>query len=192
MAEKKIIIYTSSYLINKGFSVIIKDLNLEIIRKSVYSENELLNAFSDENFNYFVTDAKVLNILQSNNEINILKGLKIIVLGDENSNFPTTLKIVKRIPNNQKKHEIHSDLLEVFEEKPEVLDTTNDISEREREIVKYVALGFTNKEIAEKLFLSVHTVTTHRKNITNKLDIKTISGLTIYAILNGIISIDQA
>jgi DNA-binding NarL/FixJ family response regulator len=191
MAEKKLIIYTSSYLINKGFSVIIKDFNLEIIRKSVYSENELLNAFSDENFDYFVTDTKILNILQSKDEINILKKLKIIVLGDENSNFPTNLKIVKRIPNNQKKHEIHSSLLEVFEEKSEVLDATNDISEREREIVKYVALGFTNKEIAEKLFLSVHTVTTHRKNITNKLDIKTISGLTIYAILNGIISIDE-
>lgn len=190
MAEK-VIIYTSSYLINKGFSVILKDLNLGIISKNIYSENQLLNAFSDENYDYFVTDAKVLNILQSNGEKSILKGLKIIILGNENSNFPTNLNIVKRIPNNQKKHEIHSNILDVFEEKLQVLDIANDISEREREIVKYVALGFTNKEIAEKLFLSIHTVTTHRKNITNKLDIKTISGLTIYAILNGIISIDE-
>lgn len=190
MAEK-VIIYTSSYLINKGFSVILKDLNLGIISKNIYSENQLLNAFSDENYDYFVTDAKVLNILQSNDEKSILKGLKIIILGNENSNFPTNLNIVKRIPNNQKKHEIHSNILDVFEEKLEVLDIANDISEREREIVKYVALGFTNKEIADKLFLSIHTVTTHRKNITNKLGIKTISGLTIYAILNGIISIDE-
>ena len=62
------------------------------------------------------------------------------------------------------------------------------ISERETEILKLVALGFTNKEIGDKLYISVHTVITHRKNITAKLGIKTIPGLTVYAILNGIIS----
>lgn len=62
------------------------------------------------------------------------------------------------------------------------------LSEREREIVELVALGKTNKEISDKLFISPHTVITHRKNITAKLGIKTIAGLTVYAILNGIIS----
>lgn len=66
-----------------------------------------------------------------------------------------------------------------------------DLSEREKTIVKYVAQGLTNKEIAEKLFLSTHTVVTHRKNISNKLGIKSASGLTIYAIVNNIISIDE-
>jgi len=69
--------------------------------------------------------------------------------------------------------------------------TNTNLSEREKEILKYVAMGFTNKEIAEKLFLSVHTVMTHRKNITAKLGIKTISGLTLYAILNGIVSLSD-
>jgi DNA-binding CsgD family transcriptional regulator len=41
------------------------------------------------------------------------------------------------------------------------------------------------------LFLSVHTVTTHRKNITKKLGIKTVSGLTVYALLNKIIKMDD-
>lgn len=66
------------------------------------------------------------------------------------------------------------------------------LSEREKNILREVALGLTNKEIADKLFISVHTVTTHRKNITQKLGIKTASGLTIYAILNGIISIGES
>ena len=66
-----------------------------------------------------------------------------------------------------------------------------DLSEREKTIVKYVAAGMTNKEIADKLFLSAHTVITHRKNIGRKLNIKSASGLTVYAIVSNIISIDE-
>jgi DNA-binding CsgD family transcriptional regulator len=68
-------------------------------------------------------------------------------------------------------------------------DTT--ISDREREIVRLVALGKTNKEIGDELFISPHTVITHRKNITAKLGIKTIAGLTVYAILNGLIEKEE-
>ena len=64
----------------------------------------------------------------------------------------------------------------------------NDIlSPREKEVVKLVSTGFINKEIAEELQISLHTVISHRKNITEKLSIKTVSGLTTYAIMNGII-----
>ena len=65
------------------------------------------------------------------------------------------------------------------------------LSAREITILKHVATGLTNKQIAEKLFLSLHTVTTHRKNIGNKLGIKSVSGLTVYAIVNNIISIED-
>jgi two-component system, NarL family, response regulator NreC len=57
--------------------------------------------------------------------------------------------------------------------------------------VKFVALGLTNKEIADKLYISAHTVITHRKNITRKLGIKTVSGLTIYAIMNNLIALEE-
>lgn len=70
-------------------------------------------------------------------------------------------------------------------------DSSDTLSEREKEIVQLVALGKTNKEISEKLFISPHTVITHRKNITSKLGIKTIAGLTVYAVLNGIIDTDE-
>lgn len=63
-----------------------------------------------------------------------------------------------------------------------------ELSEREREIVCLVAKGLSNKEIADRLCLSVHTVTTHRRNITSKLQIHSTAGLTIFAIVNGLVS----
>ena len=49
----------------------------------------------------------------------------------------------------------------------------------------------TNKEVAEKLFISVNTVLTHRKNISRKLNIHSVSGLTIYAIVNRLVNLDE-
>lgn len=65
-----------------------------------------------------------------------------------------------------------------------------ELTQREKDVLKLVALGHTNKDIGEKLFISVHTVISHRKNITEKLGIKSISGLTVYAILNKLIDPD--
>lgn len=61
------------------------------------------------------------------------------------------------------------------------------LGKREEEIIACVARGMSNKEIAEKLCISVNTVTTHRRNICTKLEIHSPAGLTIYAILNGLI-----
>jgi DNA-binding NarL/FixJ family response regulator len=61
------------------------------------------------------------------------------------------------------------------------------ITDREIEIIRLVAEGLSNKEIAEKLFLSTHTVTTHRKNIMNKLQVNNTAGLVLYAVRNDLI-----
>lgn len=65
------------------------------------------------------------------------------------------------------------------------------LSAREKEVLAEVSKGLTNKEIADKLSISVFTVTTHRKNISQKLGIHSIAGLTVYAVMNRIISVDQ-
>ena len=65
----------------------------------------------------------------------------------------------------------------------------NVLSEREREVLVQVAKGLSNKEIANELCLSTHTVITHRKNIAAKLNIHSTAGLTIYAIANGLVEI---
>ena len=65
------------------------------------------------------------------------------------------------------------------------------LSEREKDIIICVAKGMNNKEIADYLYLSVHTVTTHRRNISNKLQIHTTAGLIIYAIANKLVNIEE-
>lgn len=70
-------------------------------------------------------------------------------------------------------------------------DSAEALSARERDVLACVVRGQTNKEIATSLYISVNTVLTHRKNITRKLGIRSVSGLTIYAIIHGIISIED-
>ena len=65
------------------------------------------------------------------------------------------------------------------------------LSEREREVIRLVAMGLSNKEIADRMFIAVNTVMTHRRNISRKLDIHAAAGLTIYAIVNGIINVED-
>lgn len=65
------------------------------------------------------------------------------------------------------------------------------LTPREREIVVCIVKGMTNKEIASTLFLSTHTVITHRRNITKKLQIHSPSGLTIYAIMNKMVELND-
>lgn len=66
-----------------------------------------------------------------------------------------------------------------------------DLSSREVEVLVLVCKGLTNKEIADKLCIGVTTVITHRKNIQEKTGIKSVSGLTVYAILNNFINADE-
>ena len=70
-------------------------------------------------------------------------------------------------------------------------DEKENLSQREKEIISLVVKGMTNQEIADKLFLSIHTVITHRRNIARKLEIHSATGLTIYAIVNKIVDIDE-
>ncbi|KAA6310930.1 Oxygen regulatory protein NreC [termite gut metagenome] len=64
-----------------------------------------------------------------------------------------------------------------------------DLSAREIEVLALLSKGLINKEIADKLSISLNTVVSHRKNITGKLSIKSVSGLTLYAVMNGYVEI---
>lgn len=66
-----------------------------------------------------------------------------------------------------------------------------ELSSRELDVLIQIVKGLSNKEIADVLCLSAHTVMSHRKNIVRKLDIHSTAGLTIYAIVNGIVNLDN-
>lgn len=70
-------------------------------------------------------------------------------------------------------------------------DSQQVLSQREQDIVRCVAMGMTNKEMADYLYISVHTVITHRRNIAQKLEIHSPAGLTIYAIVNKIVDVNE-
>ena len=66
-------------------------------------------------------------------------------------------------------------------------DDSHDLSEREQDVLVLVAKGLANKEIADRLNISVHTVISHRKNISHKTGIKSVAGLTVYALLHNLL-----
>ena len=98
--------------------------------------------------------------------------------------FKTTIEI------SDSREKIAIKLRQLIEAEEQNAEST-ELSDREKEILVAVAKGLTNKSIAEQFHLSVHTVITHRKNLTRKTGIKSVSGLTVYAILNNLIDINE-
>lgn len=129
-----------------------------------------LEAFKQQ---YARQDMKIVSLICTVVDANQLKGY------DESINLFDDLDAVA--------HKI-STLMNVNEEED---SGQNSLSQREKEIIGCVVRGMTNKEIAEQLFISVHTVITHRRNITRKLQIHSAAGLTIYAIVNKLVELSE-
>ena len=81
-------------------------------------------------------------------------------------------------------------IIETAQQKNDQAIENIELSDREKDILIALAQGLTNKEIADKLYISTHTVISHRKNIIRKTGIKTVSGLTLYALFNNLVSQD--
>lgn len=70
-------------------------------------------------------------------------------------------------------------------------ECTDILTDREKEVLRWIAQGLQAKEIADKMCLSIHTVNTHRKNIGAKLNIHSVTGLAFYAVLHHIIDLKE-
>lgn len=191
MSKTIFIIFENSYLIRHGLISLIKEIQ----------EAELSGDYnSADNFASIISNRKP-DIIIINRELYSNINPQTIKYLSSEYNFRLIGITDKKKVNT---YPLFSDQIFYKDEKAEILKKVNEIvfqlsskkkkvkdnnkiSKRERTILECVAKGLTNKEIAEKLFISAHTVITHRKNIVRKLGIKTVSGLTVYAILNKII-----
>lgn len=104
---------------------------------------------------------------------------------------PSVINLEKEV----EMHPIHQEEQSVDADIPTTNDSEkheqDDLSQREKEIVICVVKGMSNKEIAENLYISIHTVITHRRNISRKLQIHSPTLLTIYAIVNKLVDISE-
>jgi DNA-binding CsgD family transcriptional regulator len=182
--DKKIIFIHKSEILAHGFHTILNSsFNMDLIH---IKDIESLNAYSEihSSFILFIVDINLkdqidkLNLFKTNNIIDLL-WFSNCEPSDDTSfyAFSSGEEVRSKVSIILKRHKLY----EKFSE------CTRDLSERELDVLKLVACGFSNREIGKKLFISIHTVISHRKNITEKLGIKSISGLTVYAILNKLI-----
>ncbi|MDL2308982.1 LuxR C-terminal-related transcriptional regulator [Bacteroidales bacterium OttesenSCG-928-C03] len=119
-------------------------------------------------------------------------GCHCIVALNTQHNDPDILKrYYVVIDISDTKERINSKLKHLLQSDRSEPENNLELSNREKEILVSVAKGLINKEIADKHNLSIHTVITHRKNITRKTGIKSVSGLTVFAILNNLIDMQD-
>lgn len=99
---------------------------------------------------------------------------------------PAVERLEQNIRMLKNEHDKEADSNHDIPENPE-----NILGDREKDIIRCVAQGKSNKEIADTLYISVHTVATHRRNISSKLGIHSAAGLTIFAIIHNLVNLDE-
>lgn len=155
----------------------------------VYSSYREMAADSDKN-DIFILDAS--SFLTNIDFFMPRKTRSIVIIRDNSSDDSenSTHKlnsVVKTFYRNTSDIEMSETLRSLLVVPEKMVDASGDLSLREKEVLKELASGKTNKEIADILSISVNTVITHRKNISAKLGIKSVSGLSLYALMNGVI-----
>ena len=193
--ENKIIIAIAekSEIIRTGLYYLIQNSNIA-------AEILYFNELSDLIEYHFPESSSTVLFINPNFVINQTKELKKLIkdhpkthiIGLIHSYFPK--EITNQFPNILNIEDDPIMLLKklLFEEiEEDNKNTQESISEREMDVLLLLVNGFSNKEIADKLNISPHTVISHRKSITQKTGIKSQSGLTIYAITNKLISIES-
>lgn len=191
--KKKILILTPSRIIAKGLSAILEEhggFTTEAVLTDLTRENE--SAVKDSMADIVIVDPVIFGYssrAEGRERISDLTDASVVALhtgiadDDTAKNYDEVISLYDTPSNVTGK--LRSSLTKTGERS----DRTDreELSSREKEILVCVAKGMLNKEIADKYNISIYTVITHRKNITRKTGIKTVAGLTVYALLNNMI-----
>lgn len=160
---------------------------------------EMANAYTEaEPFHYFIAS----RILMEDAAYFLKRRQKTIVMvhGDDYGHIPQGFHTLNVCQSEEQLFASFMRLAEMAHglhgRHPEVIsklcpDNASPLTSRETEVLRLIVAGKINKEIASQLGVSLTTIITHRKNLTEKLGIKSISGLTIYAVMHGLVKAEE-
>ncbi|MDR1682427.1 MAG: LuxR C-terminal-related transcriptional regulator [Candidatus Symbiothrix sp.] len=189
----KIVLAEPSPIIRNGILSILHHFNR--IQTEVYEVNEveqLKSALQWRKPDLLLVNPMVLNLfsLQQIRKEAANQSLKCVALQSalaDNSLFKHFDEIIGLYDSIEQINEKLTRLVSL----PEEENRLESLSVREKEIVVCIVKGMINRQIADKLHLSTHTVVSHRRNIATKLQIHSTSGLTIYAIVNKLVTMEE-
>ena len=190
------VVADSSYIIRRGLVSTIEEVGNTSVLREVDESDRIIKAVADLHPDYLIFNPSLLPTGAVG--LKCLFGqrceTRFVALLDGNCNFDYASQVVDTISLLDDKgaivHKLKTMVALRFNDM-NVEPPTGELTPKELLIVRDVSLGLSNKEIADKHFISTHTVITHRKNITRKLGIKSASGLTVYAILNKLIELED-
>ena len=187
--NKQIAIILSDTLRSIGLQSLLTDY-FPPVEVCYFPNFEMLSSTGSDTYDYYFTDSDTLVL---NADFFLPRRNKTALLIDSTEEHGA-LSSTNRITLRSSQETIIEQLQQLFTSDSSSNTTTEnnkDLSSREVDVLQLIVKGITNKEIADKRNISLNTGRTHRKNITAKLGIKTVSGHTFYAIMNGIISCDD-
>lgn len=190
----KIAIADSSPIIRSGLSVLLKRIQgYHIHTFEAHSSESLLNSLRTQKPDLVIVNPTYWGVfdlekIKSDYDIEACRFFAFVTgMIDEriSTQYDNTLNIY------DDQDSIKAKLDEIFDTTETETEDSQTLSPREKDIIIGVVKGLTNKEIATSLFLSTHTVITHRRNIARKLEIHSTAGLTIYAIVNKLVELND-
>jgi two-component system response regulator NreC len=140
-----------------------KYTNVKVIILSMYKESGLIKTLIDAGADGY--------LLKNSDQNELLEAIAKVTSGQQYFSSDVTLSLLNKNSSNSSS----------FQEE----NVVGDLTDREIEILKLIAEGFTNKEIGDKLFISHRTVDTHRTNLMKKVGVNNIAGLIRFAIKKG-------
>ncbi len=192
--SQKIIIAESSEIIRKGLINIINNTELDI---HIINTHSLAGIYNHINKYYIdiilINPTLLLNNTDFFNEL-LSKSKETKWLGIISTFFDKEILLLfdNLIYINDNSEIVKEKINKLLtQKKTNKTSIRNILSKREIDVLKLLVSGNSNKKIADKLFISTYTVMTHRKNISQKTGIKSVAGLTIYAVINKIIKLDS-
>ncbi|MEE0997918.1 MAG: response regulator transcription factor [Paludibacteraceae bacterium] len=187
-----IAIVEPSVIIRNGIVSVLKRLNLDIDIVEISDMPQLQSLLEKHNPDVVIIDPTQIGMFSLQHIKENLSGSKKFIALQSNLADASALKGYDEfISLYDSVEQIKTKVESVISKNKQDDSDKQELSQREKEIVSCIVKGLTNKQIAEVLHLSVHTVMTHRRNISGKLQIHSSAGLAIYAIVNKLVSLDE-